>query len=1270
MQFIANGPDIPDALLRAHEEGRVVFFCGAGVSYPAALPGFSGLVDRIYEQVGTEPTPIEQEAYNREQFDATLDILEHRLPGQRLAVRSTLKKILQPNLRLKGATNTHSALLQLSRTPDGTLRLVTTNFDHVFERVAKRDKQKINSYAAPMLPIPKNSKWNGIVYLHGRLPKNDNDPSELNRLVLTSGDFGLAYLTERWASRFVSELFQNYVVCFIGYSINDPVLRYMMDALAADRMLGEYTPQAYAMGDCELGQESAKTIEWKAKGVTPILYKVKAGSNDHSAMHSTLKSWAETYRDGILGKERIVVDYALTRPSISTQQDDFVGRMLWAISDESGLPAKTFADFNPVPSLEWLKAFSEQRYGHSDLEHFGVSPKSDVDKKLNFSLCNRPSSYTYAPWMSLVSIGAQASQFDKVMLQIVRWLIRHLNDVSLLIWFVEHGTHLNSQLSWSIDHELNRLLSMERDGKVAELNEIRTNAPNAIPSPEMATLWRFVLTRRTQSSSHALDLYTWSDRLKHNALTVTLRLQLRELLTPIVQFTKPINWPKDKGIDDTPKSIKQLVNWELKLTADHVYSTVDELTKSEQWQNSLPLLLNDFQQLLYDALDILNELGEADEHSDRSYWDLPSISKHRQNRGYRDWVTLIVLLRDAWLATIKINSNQAKNIAINWFSLPYPTYKRLALFAASHDDCISFDEWLKWLLIDNSWWLWSNDTKRETTRLLVLKGSELSKDARLQLEIAILAGPPRKMYRSDLETKHWNEIVERSIWLHLAKLQEGGSVLGDSALLKFKKISSVNINWKLEKNQSDEFSHWMSGTGDPDFEEKRIIDVAPRKWREIMHWLIQPQPTNQPFYEDTWRDTCSTRFFHSLCALYYLSKEDNWPTGRWRVALQTWSNEGLAMRSWNYAAPLIQSLPDETFKIIVQSLSYWLKAISKSVALHEKVFLKLCNRILALTHINSVDTKNEVTKAINHPIGHTTEALINYWFIRKPNDNDALPNDIELIFTRLCDTDIEQFRPGRVILGSRLITLFRVDKIWTETKLLPLLDWTRNPIEASAIWEGFLWSPRLYEPLLIAFKDQFLATAQHYNELGEHSGQYATFLTYAALNYLNTYTPEEFNKAFSSLPQEGLQEAAKALSQALESSGDQREYYWTNRIAPLWQKVWPKSRDLTSNRIAESLARMSLAAGNEFPSALATIIGWLQPLEHPAYIVQRLHQSKLSEQFPKQALTLLDAIIDEQPWANRDIEHCLTAIIKAEPKLGQDTRYKKLLDYFRQHRSS
>lgn len=102
MQFITHGPDIPDELLQAHEEGRVVFFCGAGISYPADLPGFKGLVEQIYRLNGTTLSEIEREAYERGQFDATLDLLERRLPGQRLAVRRALAKALKPKLRLRG----------------------------------------------------------------------------------------------------------------------------------------------------------------------------------------------------------------------------------------------------------------------------------------------------------------------------------------------------------------------------------------------------------------------------------------------------------------------------------------------------------------------------------------------------------------------------------------------------------------------------------------------------------------------------------------------------------------------------------------------------------------------------------------------------------------------------------------------------------------------------------------------------------------------------------------------------------------------------------------------------------------------------------------------------------------------------------------------------------------------------------------------------------------------------------------------------------------
>jgi hypothetical protein len=358
-------------------------------------------------------------------------------------------------------------------------------------------------------------------------------------------------------------------------------------------------------------------------------------------------------------------------------------------------------------------------------------------------------------------------------------------------------------------------------------------------------------------------------------------------------------------------------------------------------------------------------------------------------------------------------------------------------------------------------------------------------------------------------------------------------------------------------------------------------------------------------------------------------------------------------------------MPDDVLQEIAYGFTWWLDAVSKSIDQHETIFLDLCHRVLALPHQDEVDTDHPVTTAINHPVGHVTQALLNLWFKRQPNDNDTLPGDIEPFFTQLCDTLVEEFRHGRVLLASSLIALFRVDRPWTETHLLPLFDWAADPVEATAAWEGFLWSPRLYRPLLSAFKTQFLSTAHHYAELGEHSRQFAALLTYAALDPVDGYSRQEFQSAIGALPPEGLQEVAQALSQALEGAGDQREHYWKSSVQPFWHQVWPKSRELVSNGIAELLARLSIAAGGEFPAALSTVETWLQPIKHPHYVVNRLHESGLTQRFPQDALRFLNAVLDDQPWAPSDLKECLTAIAKTAPALDQDPRYQRLVEYSR-----
>lgn len=1273
MQFIANGPDIPDELLQAHEEGRVVFFCGAGISYPAGLPDFGGLVKSIYDKTGTVPEPIEERAFTKGQFDATLNLLEDRLPGQRrgLLMRKALAEALKPNLRKKGAADTHAALLHLARNRQGMLRLVTTNFDRIFERVAKHQCKPFVGHVAPMLPIPKNSRWNGLVYLHGALPKKPDD-SSLNRLVVTSGDFGLAYLTERWAARFVSELFRNYVVCFVGYSINDPVMRYMMDALAADRMLGEVTPPAWALGECTPGDEANQTIEWKAKGVNPILYEVPAGTYNHSSLHRTLKAWAETYRDGVNGKEQIVVSHALARPSASTQQDNFVGRMLWALSDKTGVPAQKFADFNPAPSLDWLfDAFMQDHFRHEDLRRFDVPPREPCDDKLTFSLARRPAPYVRAPWMQLTCAGTGNTRWDDIMFNLARWLLRHLNDPALILWVAKQGGQLGSQWHWLISRRLDELADLESAEKHAELAEIRANAPKAIPSAVMRRLWQLLLSGRVKGHQRDLDLYQWQSRLRREGLTTALRLELRELLSPRITLSKPFRIGQSNEDPDEPSHIRHVVSWELVLVADHVHSSLHDVP-AKQWARALPMLADDLQLLLRDALELRQEMGDADELLDNTYWDLPSIAHHPQNKGFHDWVMLIELLRDAWLAIIESNPNRARDIATQWFGMPYPTFKRLALFAASQQDAIPSDHWVSWLLSDDAWWLWSIDTRRETLALLRLQGNRLSITDLARLEEGILAGPPRNMFSDAVEPDEWQDMVNRYTWLRLAKLSATSVQLGQTASELLAKLSTANPDWTLSTEERDEFSTWSSGTGDPDYKRETIVERAPVKASELLSWLKQPPRQQSLFYKDTWRDTCEKHFINSLHALATLAAEGTWPLDRWRVALQVWGEPKKIKRAWRYAARVVNAMPDDVMIGLAHQVSWWLKEASSSLPFRDEALIALCTRFLQLPITaesgitrNGVPLNQPVTEAINHPVGHITQALLNQWYKIALNDGDLLTSPFAAPFTRLCDTHTERFRHARVLLCAHVIALFRVDQAWTERNLLQLFDWQRDATQARAAWEGFLWSPRLYLPLLIAIKPSLLETASHYSALGDHGRQYAAFLTYVALEPADGFAPEEFRMAFGALPPEGLREAAQALAQAQEGSGEQREDYWKNRGRPFWNNVWPKAQNMVSPAIAEHLARIAIGAGSVFPEALNTVQAWLLPVAHPDQLTRPLAKSGLCQQFPESALELLSSTILEPQWVSGELLDCLRQISSVKSSLQNDPGFQRLMELYR-----
>jgi hypothetical protein len=1268
MQFVTKGPHVPERFIQAHEEGRVVFFCGAGISYPAKLPGFGGLVDRIYGEVGASPSSSERAAIKAGKYDTAIGLLEARIAPDgrgRELVRTAVSRILTLVDVSAKSTATHTALLTLARSRSGQTRLVTTNFDRLFEEVIQRDALQTYVLHAPFLPVPKN-RWDGLVYLHGLLTPAPN-VRDLDRLVLSSGDFGLAYLTERWAARFVSELFRNYTVCFVGYSINDPVLRYMMDALAADRLLGEASPEMFAFGSYAKGKKEAQEAEWCAKNVTPILYREH---HHHFYLHHTLHTWASTYRDGVGGKEQIIVQYANSQPQHSTKEEDFVGRVLWALSDRSGLPALRFADIVPAPSFDWVESLVEPRFGHDDLTRFGVAPLSlreEVQilrsfnvKKLEFSLLDRPAPYLRAPHMAVVRRGTGEPHPDDVMWHLARWLLRYLDEPKLILWLARRGGYLLNFLVNLIERQLSDIGKWERQGDADKLEELCRKSPKAIPRALLRPIWHLLLTGRVRGDAgSSFDLYQWIDRFRRDGLTTSLRLALRNLLAPSITLREPsCVMEGDEGGSDTER-LKLLVDWELVLGTDHVHSLLGE-QNVEGWCDALPILVDDFTMLLRDALDIMAELGAVEAKSDLSYLFRPSISDHEQNRDFYDWTALIELTRDAWLATADRDPQQALSISVRWWSFDYPLFRRLTFFAATQSDVVSAEQALSWLLASNGWWLWSTETEREVMQLLSSLAPRLDSTQLNALGLAIQAGPPREMFKDDLEEDRWNSIDDRMIWQRLTNLNEAGVSLSPEPQSRLDGIVARHQEWSSAADQRNEFPVWMGQSDD-----WRRFEVTPRRRKDLVQWLRE-HPDDDAWKDDDWAERCRKDFATTSSALLALAREDFWPVARWRRALHAWSEDRLKNISWKWFAPFFAAAPNQMVADLSYGLGGWLQAVSKIFEVHANAFFVLSDRILSLSNESAENVGDPVTVAINHPVGYVTQALLDWWYRRDLQNDQGLPPEIEPLFTRLCDTRRIGFRHGRVVLAAHAINLFLVDPQWFERNFLSLFDWHRSNAEARAAWEGFFRSPRLVRSYLTVIKPALLETARHYNDVGSHARQYAAFLTYASLDRGDTFTAEELRDAFRSLPEDGLAEAASALARGTEGAGEQRGSYWTRRVAPFWKEIWPKAAN-TSPAIADHLFRLCVAAGPNFPAAFGTIRSWLTPVPYPSYLLHLLEDTNLCTEFPDTSLEWLYLLMDNQPGPLPDLRKCLLKISLASPVLTHDQKYQELDQHCRRY---
>ncbi len=1245
MQFVTNGPDVPEKLLQAHEEGKVVFFCGAGISFPAGLPSFGGLVCKLYDQMGVTPDAVQKQALNAEQFDTAVSLLEAvtNTNEWRRDIRVKMAKLLHPDYSTANATSTHKALLQLSKTKDKKTRLITTNFDRVFHKAREEGKFSYETYQAPLLPVPKN-RWDGLVYLHGLLPEKPNG-ADLDHLVVSSGDFGLAYLTERWAARFVSELFRSYTVCFVGYSINDPVLRYMMDALAADRMLGENPPEMFVFGVFKKGELDSENAQWKAKNVTPILYK---RHSNHYYFHETMKQWAITYRDGLGGKEQIVATAAFYNPSTSDLHNDYAKKLAWALSDPTGIPAKKFSQLEPSPSISWLSVLDSIELKRNDLSRFGVD-NIDFDRDLKFSLLSRPAKSVDAPFMRLSSHSHNEVKWDKIMRHLGRWLTHHLNDRDLVLYILKHGGTLHSELRRLINWEINEQRKNKLEANTAYFDRLKKKSDDAEICDYMLTVWEIVLAGYCVQPDLSINIYSWLDEYKHSSLTTSLKNELRAMLSPKVYFRKPYSSETDNGI-------KNLLDWDVSLAVYSIHSELVELEQVASWKNDISALFSTFNDLLLEVMELKQTLHEVSKFSDYTYIQQPSIQKHAQNKHYNSWTVLIELLRDSWLSLLSLDQELANNVILIWWKTPFPIFKRLALFALTQSETIPVQKINSWLEQDDCRWLWSVNVQRELMQLLPILAPKLIDPEKRRLLTNIFNGPKREWFKREIDDAEFKKIKDRDIWLRIEKLKNAGLQLDIQFEELYQVIAKENPAWCLNDEQKEEFPFWMSSGS-----EHKSASSSPLGEKELIEWL-KDNPKHDHWETDDWPLRCKNDFDTVKNVLIQLEADGVWIAERWREAFQVWTdNRLLSFKAWRYLSDFILSLGEDKLVDISWNLAQWLKGNHTCKIINIELFFGYFDKLLGLPYVVENDDFNDpLNAAINHPIGIITESFFKQWYSTKPKNNEGLADEYQQRLEEIVQNEKQVYSLGKAIVATNALSLFMVDPKWTKKFVLPWFNW-QDSNKSLMAWRSYLWSPRLHKYFLVSIKEDLLETANHYDDLGHRKEQYARFLTSLALQQYTEYKVKELVLAFKSLPENALHYVASSLSDSLSSSGEKLTEYWEHRVRVFLMRIWPKQTNL-SDQTVNQLALLCINARDNFVDALSILKHNLVNIEDTEYLVHKLRESNLLESYPKQALEFLDSLIAIKPKSRppSKLKDCLLRIAQIKPELKSAQGYERL----------
>jgi hypothetical protein len=1228
------------------------------------MPSFIGLTRHVIEfydppdgsEISTAFQPwLEDASAANVPLDQIFNLL-HQEYGKD-EVNALVTERLSASTESEVAGREHNLIKRISSNQSGVPQIVTTNFDLLFEVGA--DGEQLIRHVPPAFPdLNFGSSIEGITYLHGRLvePHSQHHP-----YVLSSADFGRAYLSEGWATNFVRNLLELYTVVLVGYQAEDPPIKYLLQGLNHDGTFDRSRLYAFDRG---LPEEIE--VKWRDRGVTPIAYA------EHADLWKTMKAWADRADNPRQWRSNIIAGCERDPKVLPPHERGQVAHVLRTVPG-----ARLFTEADPAPHPEWIcvmdanvRSTKRSRGYGDDAESFDPQSAYGLDDDIvGISEDERRhgvSNDNILVWRDHDDIpydlhrlgGRQVEGFEEVpkrLGHLINWVSKSLQHPVIAWWAIQqNGMHprLLKQIEWQLVHG---------EG----LNKRARHA------------WNLILERQQGPRNRQWD-DDWFDlmkRIKVEGWTASVLREFRKVTQPRVDIKPPLGLgqskPPSQSWEDT--RLSDLGQFEVKFLERHNHDLEipDEL---------LPPVFGILEDQLAVASGMLTDIETVYFRTPTCYPDREVDGKDHISQAAEAMMWFVQLFD----RLVDYSPRLARAHVTTWSMVDRFFFRKIKLYAFSKVSIFEADHVAEAVLSLDQDAFWDIDVVRELLFLLVDRWNEFSEGNLSRLADRILAGPDQLSHWSDEEFPRFrDEFAAR--YARYLELQGCDLTADRSARLgeMMRAIPRWSDGWATS-TVTERGTHvgWVGTDETPD----AVIDLPDNevvyKAKEDLKQDFDSFTEKRPF---TGLVKANPR--KALSALTIAGKADDYPQAFWSALINELP-DGISPRLRRVFLHRLSRLPHSVIVKLRHTLGRWLEQnIAAVLEFDDELGWAVYDHIVDGFISGGTDAaesgRGEVRQggevidrsrrtyghAINGPLGMCAEALFHAVPGEKQEPNSLIPLHIRSRVERLFGAAGEGSDHAASIAASKLNWLMYVDPDWTRKRLIPMLAFDHPASEPT--WNGFLHSGRVPGPPLAEVIKPLLLELFPWIEKFSWDRDLSKVAA-EWLGFSRVFLPDEPG----GLTRSEMRSALRAMSDDTRNQlifwlglvGQKNDNGWAKFVIPFINEDWPRERRYTTSASMRAWIGLLDDTGESFPAVYEAVKKFLFPVEtsgHPFYRFTREINGvePLTVRFPETTLDLMNLVAPSVlTRPSYELPKVLAVIAETEAKLTSDPRYLRLID--------